>query len=125
MKKIMFLLMAISLFACTETPKPPSTVVVNADTLPTAASIRTLNQKMVPDTLVIELNAKGGIKLGKQELNLEQLEAKLVDSLKFLQKTYGKMPDTIIYHTTGDVLMGMRGAVKDAIFDAQEKVRKN
>lgn len=125
MKK-MVLFLVVSLFmACEEKPKTSETNVVNADSLSVASSIRSMKDSIATDSLVISVDSTGAIKMGNQKMSLETLETKLEDSLKIIKKKYGKLPDTILLRKKGDVLMGTRGAINDAIEDAKEKVEKN
>ena len=125
MKKIIALVALSSIIACTEKPKSTENTVVKTDTIPVSASIRTVQDSLSSDSLVVLVDSTGIIRVGNQKIKLENLETKLVDSLKVFKKKYGKLPDTILCRTKGDVLMGTRGAIKDAILDAQEKAEKN
>lgn len=122
MKKIILALLVIHLFSCQDGSKPAENVVTKADTLISPALARSMEQAIALDSLVIVADAKGNITMGNQALSLEQLETKLADTLQFMQKTYGKTPDTILYRSKGEVLMGTRGAIRDAIEDAKKKV---
>jgi hypothetical protein len=130
MKKIILLLLVIGFFACDDKPQQTDNTVVKVDTVVSPVypvSPVTPRGLMAPvgfDSLVIVADTKGNIKIGDQTVDLEKLENKLVDTLQFMKRSYGRLPDTIIYHSKGDVLMGTRGAIKDAILDAKEKVKK-
>lgn len=125
MKKMVFFLVVSLFMACKENSKTSETNVVNADSLSVASSIRSMKDSIATDSLVISVDSTGAIKMGNQKMSLETLETKLEDSLKIIKKKYGKLPDTILLRKKGDVLMGTRGAINDAIEDAKEKVEKN
>ena len=125
MKKMVFFLVVSLFMACKENSKTSETNVVNADSLSVASSIRSMKDSIATDSLVISVDSTGEIKIANQKMSLETLETKLEDSLKIIKKKYGKLPDTILLRKKGDVLMGTRGAINDAIEDAKEKVEKN
>lgn len=125
MKKMVFFLVVSLFMACKENSKTSENAVVNADSIPVSASVRSLKDSTATDSLVIMVDSTGAIKMGNQKMSLETLETKLEDSLKIIKKKYGKLPDTILLRKKGDVLMGTRGAINDAIEDAKEKVEKN
>lgn len=120
MNKVILFLIVVSLFSCTEAPKSTENTGVQTDTTTT----RSMPQNMPTDSLVIVVDSTGKITMGTEVVSFENLESKLVDSLTIIKKIHGKLPDTIICNTKGDVLMGTRGAIKDAILDAKEKVEK-
>jgi hypothetical protein len=125
MKKVILSLLVVGFFACEEKPKPTENAIAKADSLHSPALVRDMASSVSLDSLVIVVDSKGNISMGSEIANLEKLENKLTDSLQFLKKTYGKMPDTILLRTKGEVLMGSRGAIRDVIEGVEEKVRKN
>lgn len=120
MKKVILFLTILSLFACTEAPKSSENTSTQTDT----TTSRSMSENVSTDSLVIVVDSTGAIMMGKEVVSMANLETKLVDSLQNIKKIHGKLPDTVICHTKGDVLMGTRGAIKDVILDAQEKVEK-
>ncbi len=62
---------------------------------------------------------------GKEIKNLDVLQKMLTDSLKAMKKSGHPLPDTIMFRTEGTVMMGIRGAVHDAINDARAAAMKN
>ena len=120
MKKVILFLTVVSLFACTEAPKSTENTGIQKDTTNT----RSMSENVATDSLVIVVDSTGTITMGSEVVTFKNLESNLVDSLQIIKKTHGKLPDTIICNTKGDVLMGTRGAIKDAILDAKEKVEK-
>lgn len=126
MKKVILSFLVIGFFGCEEKPKPTENAIAKADSLRSPALIRDMASSPSLDSLVIVVDSKGNMSLGNGAIaDLEKLESKLTDSLQFLKKTYGKLPDTVLLRTKGEVLMGTRGAIRDIIEDAEEKVRKN
>ena len=127
-KTALIALVATSLFACKDTPKPAETAATPpADTAQTASrglenTTATLASKP-PDSVVVEISERGIVTMDKREVNLDDLQKKLVDTVKTLKKKNGKAPDTIIYRSHG-AMMGVRGAVKDAIQDAKTELKK-
>ncbi len=119
MKKVILFLTVVSLFACTEAPKSTENTNVQTDT-----TTRSLPETVSTDSLVIVVDSTGAIMMGSEVVSMANLETKLVDSLQIIKKMHGKLPDTVICNTKGDVLMGTRGAIKDVILDAKEKVEK-
>lgn len=124
MKKGILSLIVVSFFACTEQPKTGDNTVTKADTLISPALNRSIMADVSLDSLVVTADPKGHITVGNQVVEFDKLESKLVDTLQFMKKNYGKLPDTILYRSKGDVMMGTRGAIKDAINDAKTKVNK-
>lgn len=116
MKNIYYLLpIAIGLLvACSNNPQPDSKVPapepVIADSSHTIAST---NAK--PTIWTMEIEPNGMVIFGKQAIVLDNLQSKLSDSLKTYFAETQTLPDTIVYTTKGEVLMGVRGAVRDAI----------
>ncbi len=120
MKYLILVLAVISLYACTEAPKSTDDSTVKTD----ATITRNMGEPTPTDSLVIVADSTGMIMLGEPILTLDKLETKLMDSLQYIKKNYGKLPDTIILKTKGTVLMGMRGAIHDVISETKEKVGK-
>lgn len=126
MKKVILSFLVVGLFACEEKPKPTENAIAKADSLHSPALVRDMASSPSLDSLVIVVDSKGNMSLGNGSIaDLEKLESKLTDSLQFLKKTYGKLPDTVLLRTKGEVLMGTRGAIRDIIEGTEEKVRKN
>lgn len=126
MKKVILSFLVVGLFACEEKPKPTENAIAKADSLHSPALVRDMSSSPSLDSLVIVVDSKGNMSLGNGAIaDLEKLESKLTDSLQFLKKTYGKLPDTVLLRTKGEVLMGTRGAIRDIIEGTEEKVRKN
>lgn len=63
----------------------------------------------------MEIEPNGMVIFGKQAIILDNLQSKISDSLKSYFAETKTLPDTIVYTTKGEVLMGVRGAVRDAI----------
>lgn len=120
MKYLILFVAVISLYACTEAPKSTGDRTVKADSTTT----RSMGEPTPTDSLVIVVDSTGMIMLGEPIMTLDKLETKLMDSLQNIRKSYGKLPDTIIFKTKGTVLMGMRGAIHDVISKTREKVEK-
>ncbi len=121
MKKVILFLNVISFFACTEAPTSTGNTNVQTDTI----MPRTTGENVsTTDSLVIVVDSTGAIMMGNEVVKMENLKTELIDSLQMIEKKYGKMPDTIICRTKGDVLMGTRGAIKDVILEAQMEAKK-
>ena len=126
MKKTILSLLTISLFACSESPKMGDNVnVQKVDSLDSPSASRGMIAEVSLDSLVVTVNTKGGVTIGNKVADFDKLEAQLVDTLQMMKKSYGKLPDTILYRSKGEVLMGLRGEVKDAILNAKAKVKKD
>ena len=126
MKKTILILLTISLFACDESPKTGDNgSVQKVDSVDSPSASRGLTAEVSLDSLVVTVNAKGGVTIGDKVADFDKLEAQLVDTLQMMKKSYGKLPDTILYRSKGEVLMGVRGEVKDAILNAKAKVKKD
>jgi biopolymer transport protein ExbD len=116
--KTMFMALIMSVLACSEAPK--------SETATTATqAIETTSKDMLAtnDPHWITIDSTGKMLLGNQTVDLESLENKLVDSLLVIKKATGVVPDTVLFTTKGDVLMGTRGALLDVISMALEKAR--
>ena len=119
-------MLTISLFACSENPKTGDNAnVQKVDSLDSPPASRGLTTDVSLDSLVVTVNAKGGVTIGDKVADFDKLEAQLIDTLQMMKKSYGKLPDTILYRSKGEVLMGVRGEVKDAILNAKAKVKKD
>ena len=126
MKKTILSLLTISLFACSESPKTgENTSIQKVDSLDSPSVSRGMTAEVSLDSLVVTVNSKGGVTIGDKVADFDKLEAQLVDTLQMMKKSYGKLPDTILYRSKGEVLMGVRGEVKDAILNAKAKVKKD
>ena len=105
------------LYACDNTPQNTTM------TLPPPPFIdRQINQ-LISNPYWIIIDSTGKITLAGKVVYLDSLQGKLEDSLKTLKKNGQPLPDTIMYKTEGTVMMGVRGAVKDAINDARAKIK--
>ncbi len=120
MKKVILFLTVVSLFSCTEAPKSIENTGVHMD----STTLKSTTTTVSTDSLVIVVDSTGTITIGGEVVGFDNLESKLVDSLQIIKKMHGKLPDTVFYRTKGDVLMGTRGAIRDVISDAQQKVEK-
>ena len=102
------------LVACNNNPQPTKTepapepvIVDNTHTTATA------NKKPIIWTMEIEPN--GIIVFGNKAISIINLQKNLIDSLKACYTQKVALPDTMVYTTKGEVLMGIRGSVQDAI----------
>ena len=59
MKKIIALVALSSIIACTEKPKSTENTVVKTDTIPVSASIRTVQDSLSSDSLVVLVDSTG------------------------------------------------------------------
>lgn len=116
-------------FACKETPKPADNTAEMAQKAADSTAKRTLEAAATmpttaPDSLIITVDSMGKVMLGKVAVtNMDNLSKMLVDSSNSLKKTFGKAPKVITYKSSG-AMMGIRGAIHDAIDDAQEVLKK-
>ena len=122
MKNIYSLLsIAIALLvACNSTPQPnpqtPAPEPVIADSSHSTANKNTnKNTNTKPTVWTMEIGRSGIVIFGKEAIVLSNLQSKLSDSLKTYFAQTKTLPDTIVYTTKGEVLMGVRGTVRDAI----------
>ncbi|MEI6409355.1 MAG: hypothetical protein WCR52_08235 [Bacteroidota bacterium] len=77
----------------------------------------------VPDTIFVEVDSTGKMRFGGKDISdTDVLKARLSDSLSTFRKLGGKVP-AMWYHTHGDVLMGMRGALNDVFTEVKEAVK--
>ena len=115
-------LLAFLLFSCKETPK-------TTDNAAAQAADSTANRGIgsapttPPDSLIVEVDSMGKVMLGNRSVTLDNLPKALVDSSNALKKTTGHAPTTITYKSRG-AMMGIRGAVHDAIEEAQDSLKK-
>jgi biopolymer transport protein ExbD len=115
---IMFTALIMSVLACSGAPKSENGTTVTPPLETTAKAIKAEN-----DPHWITIDSTGKMLLGNQTVDLESLENMLVDSLLVIKKATGVVPDTVLFTTKGDVLMGTRGALLDVISMALEKAR--
>jgi biopolymer transport protein ExbD len=115
----MFIALIMSILSCNEAPKSENPTTVTPPLETTAKAIKAEN-----DPHWITIDSTGKMLLGNQTVDLESLENKLVDSLLVIKKATGVVPDTVLFTTKGDVLMGTRGALMDVISMALEKARR-
>ena len=124
MKNIYSLLsIAIALLvACNSTPQPnpqtPAPEPVIADSSHSTANTnknKNTNTNTKPTVWTMEIGRSGIVIFGKEAIVLSNLQSKLSDSLKTYFAQTKTLPDTIVYTTKGEVLMGVRGTVRDAI----------
>jgi PBP1b-binding outer membrane lipoprotein LpoB len=131
MKQTIFtatLLSGLIFFACKETPKPTANTAEMAQKAADSIANRSIETMAaapttLPDSLIVMIDSMGKTTLGNREVGSDDLTKILVDSCHSLKKTFGKVPKTITYKSNG-AMMGVRGAVRDAIEDAQEILKK-
>ena len=111
--------------ACKQTPKATDNTATQAATDSTAqrALEAAAAPKITPDSIIVNVDSMGRVTLGNRSVTLEELPKLLVDSCKTWKKTTGNAPKTITYKSNG-AMMGIRGAVKDAIQEAQDSLKK-
>jgi biopolymer transport protein ExbD len=115
---IMFTALIMSILSCSEAPKSENATTASPPIETTSKAI-----KVESDPHWITIDSTGKMLLGNQAVDLESLENKLVDSLLVIKKATGVVPDTVLFTTKGDVLMGTRGALLDVISMALERAR--
>jgi hypothetical protein len=131
MKQTIFtatLLSSFLFFACKETPKSVDNTAKMAQNAVDSTSKRALEPAAVvpttlPDSLVVMIDSMGKVTFGNREITTDDLAKALIDSSHALSKKFGKAPKTITYKSNG-AMMGVRGAVRDAIDDAQDVLNK-
>jgi arabinogalactan endo-1,4-beta-galactosidase len=131
MKQTLFttaLLLGTLFFACKETPKTPENVATAAEKAVDTTTKRVIETAVVPaiapDSLIVTVDSTGKVMMGNVEIkNMDNLAKMIVDSSNALKKTFGKAPKTIVCKSNG-AMMGIRGAIRDAIDDAQEALKK-
>jgi biopolymer transport protein ExbD len=127
MKQITFaaFLLTFCLFSCKETPKTTDNAATQAADTTANRGIEAMAAapSTPPDSLIVEVDSMGKVKLGNRSIALDDLPKALVDSSNTLKKTTGQAPKTITYKSRG-AMMGVRGAVQDAIEEAQDSLKK-
>lgn len=131
MKQTLFttvLLFSFFLFACKETPKNNRNAAEMAQDAVDSTAKRALEAAAavpitLPDSLIVLIDSMGKVTFGNREIITDDLAKALVDSSHALSKTFGKAPKTITYKSNG-AMMGVRGAVRDAIDDAEDVLKK-
>lgn len=112
----LFLLQSCGNDNATTEQKPATSEVRNVDT-----AVQTI---VLENPYWFTIDSVGHMTMGGKTIKLEEVKAKLIDSLMTLKKAGKPMPDTIMYKTEGTVMMGVRGALKEAIDEACEAVKK-
>jgi hypothetical protein len=130
MKQLFFttaILSGFLFFACKETPKTNDNAATSEQKSADSTKNRTVDAapapSVMPDSLVVMIDSMGKVTLGNREITTDDLSKALIDSSLSLKKTFGKLPKTITYKSNG-AMMGVRGAVRDAIEDVQEALKK-
>ena len=129
MKNIFYLLPIVfaMLVACNNNPQPnqsepapePAPEPVIVDSTHTTAIA---NKKPIIWTMEVEPN--GIIMFGNKAISIINLQKTLIDSLKACYTQKVTLPDTMVYTTKGEVLMGIRGSVQDAITQSLAEAAK-
>lgn len=111
--------------ACKETPKAADNGAMQALADSTAKRVleAAAAPTVTPDSIIVNIDSMGNVKLGNRSVTLDDLPKMLVDSCNSLKKTTGNVPKTITYKSNG-AMMGIRGAVRDAIEEAQDSLKK-
>lgn len=111
------------LVACNNNPQPtktePAPEPVIVDSTHTTVSV---DKKPIIWTMEVEPN--GIIIFGNKAISIINLQKTLIDSLKACYTQKVALPDTMVYTTKGEVLMGMRGSVQDAITQSLAEAAK-
>jgi hypothetical protein len=130
MKQLFFTtaILSVSLFfACKETPKNNDNTATTGQKSADSTKSRTVEAASVPavmpDSLVVMIDSMSKITFGNREYTTDELTKALIDSSLSLKKAFGQLPKTISYKSNG-AMMGVRGAVRDAIEDAEEALKK-
>ena len=123
-KKLIFSsLLASTLFtACNNAEKTPSQASDQA-TLPSRDMQDAPPPR--PNPYWVTIDSMGKITFDGKEMDVDKLQKTLTDSLKSMKKSGHSLPDTIMFRTEGTVMMGIRGAVYDAINDARSAAMKD
>ena len=121
-------LFSFFLFACNETPKTNENAAEMAQKAIDSTAKRALEAAAampttLPDSLIVTIDSMGKVTFGNREIITDDLAKVLVDSSHALSKKFGKAPKIITYKSNG-AMMGVRGAVRDAIDDAEEVLKK-
>ena len=113
------------LFACKKAPKVTDNTMTQtaADSTAQRALEAAAAPKITPDSIIVNVDSMGKLTLGNRSISLYDLPKALVDSCKTLKKTTGNAPKTITYKSNG-AMMGIRGAVKDAIQEARDSLKQ-
>jgi hypothetical protein len=130
MKQLFFTTAILSIFlffACKETPKTNDNAVITEQKSADSTKNRNIDAasapSVMPDSLIVMIDSMGKVTFGNREITTDDLSKALIDSTLSLKKTFGKLPKTITYKSNG-ALMGVRGAVRDAIEEAQEALKR-
>ncbi len=123
-KIVLSSILASTLFiACNNAEKTPTQTT--ADAVPPVRDIPEAPTPR-PNPYWITIDSTSRITFdGKEIKNLDVLQKMLTDSLKAMKKSGHPLPDTIMFRTEGTVMMGMRGALHDAINDARAAAMKD
>ena len=124
-KKIVFSsILASTLFAsCNNAEKTPAQPT--AEAIPPMRDIQDVPPPR-PNPYWVTIDSSSKITFdGKEIKDLDVLQKMLTDSLKAMKKSGQPLPDTIMFRTEGTVMMGMRGALHDAINDARAAAMKD
>jgi hypothetical protein len=128
MKQLFFTTAILSIFlffACKETPKTNDNAATTEQKSADSTKSRSVDAapSVMPDSLIVMIDSMGKVTFGNREFSTDGLAKALIDSSLSLKKTFGQLPKTITYKSNG-AMMGVRGAVRDAIEDAQEALKK-
>ena len=124
-KKIIFssLLASMLFTACNNADKTPTQATAETAADPT----RDIQDAPPPrpNPYWVTIDSMGKITFDGKEMDVDKLQKTLTDSLKSMKKSGHSLPDTIMFRTEGTVMMGIRGAVYDAINDARSAAMKD
>ena len=125
-KKIIFssLLASMLFTACNNADKTPTQATAETAADPTRDIQDAPPPRPNPYWVTIDSSSKITFD-GKEIKDLDVLQKMLTDSLKAMKKSGHPLPDTIMFRTEGTVMMGMRGALHDAINDARAAAMKD
>ena len=124
-KKIIFIsILASALFiGCNDAEK--ASTPTTAEAIPPVRDIQEAPTPR-PNPYWVTIDSSSKIMFdGKEIKDLDVLQKMLTDSLKAMKKSGHSLPDTIMFRTEGTVMMGMRGALHDAINDARAAAIKD
>ena len=118
-------MLCFCLLACKQTPKATdnTTIQTVADSTAQRALEAAAVPKTTPDSIIVSIDSMGKVTLGNRSVTLDELPKLLIDTCKTLKKTTGNAPKTITYKSNG-AMMGIRGAVKEAIQEARDSLKK-